>query len=131
MNELQKLTAQREAIQTRRKRRAEADRKDRAELERLEVAIERATAKSMIGQTVVLNPNTSIQNAELRKLRGMTATVESIGRKYLHVCFKNGEKWRIGFSRVVAATPENAARIDDGHQIDSVNDLVNSALARM
>ena len=130
MAELENLTAQRKAIQVRQKRRSEADKKDRAELERLESAIKRATAKGMKGQTVVLNPDTSIQNPALRKLRGMTAIVESVGRKYLHVRFVNGETWRIGFSRVVAATPENIANTS-GELTDSVTDSLNGALARM
>jgi hypothetical protein len=130
MNELEKLTAQRDAIQTRRQRRSEANKKDWEELQRLEAAIERATAKTLKGQTVVLNPNTSIQNAQLRKLRGMTAIVQSVGRKYLHVCFANGESWRIGFSRVVQATPELLADTS-GEVTDSVTDSLNVALARM
>ncbi len=130
MNELEKLTAQRDAIQTRRQRRSEANKKDWEELQRLECAIERAMAKTLKGQTVVLNPNTSIQNPELRKLRGMTAIVESIGRKYLHVRFANGESWRIGFSRVVKATPELVADTS-GEVTDSLTDSLNGALARM
>ncbi len=130
MNELEKLTAQREAIQARRQRRSEANKKDWEELQRLESAIERATAKTLKGQTVVLNPNTSIHNPELRNLRGMTAVVESVGRKYLHVTFANGESWRIGFSRVVLATPELMADTS-GEQTDSLTDSLNSALARM
>lgn len=130
MNEIEKLTAQREAINVRRTRRAEADKKDRAELYRLGQQIERATAKTLIGQAVVLNPNSSISHPDLRKLRGMTATVESLGRKYAHVKFANGARWRVGFHYVVAATPENTAN-NDGEQADQLADMLNGALARM
>jgi len=127
--ELEKLTAQREAIQMRRKRRSEADRKDREELYRLDNAIERATAKSLIGCDVVLNPNASIGHRDLRKLRGMTAQIESVGQKYAHIKFTNGEQWRVCFHNIVAATPENSTN-DGGEVADSVADLLNGAMSR-
>lgn len=129
MNELQKLTAQRETIQARRKRRVEADKKDRDELERLESAIKRATAKGMKGATVVLSPNRSIPAGKLRNLRGVTAIVNSVGRKCFNVTFATGDTWFLPFDMLVACTPEALA--DTGEVIDSVNDKLNAAFAGM
>ncbi len=125
--QIEKTRAELEAVKLRRKRRSDADAKDRAELYRLEHDLERLNAKSMIGCQVVLNPNTSIQNTELRKLRGVLATVESVGRKYIHIEFPGGVFWNLPFRYVVLATPE-AAQQDDG-VLDGVADMLNGVTA--
>jgi hypothetical protein len=127
VNEIEKLTSQIETIRKRRQRRVEANQKDLDELGRLNQQLERATAKALVGQSVVLNPTCSISHPNLRKLRGMLATVESIGRKYLHVKFANGESWQLPFDSVVLATPESMADTN-GELTDSVSDSVNSML---
>ncbi len=131
MNEVETLTAQMEANKACRQRRKDANDKDWEEYCRLDQQLKRATAKTLIGSLVVLNPNSSISNPVLRKLRGMPATVESIGRKYAHVKFENGEAWRIGFDRIVPATPANSADSTGGQMADSIADSLNGALARM
>jgi len=126
-SEIEKLTAQKAAIVARMKRRSEADKTDRAELYRLEHQLERAAAKTLIGQTVVLNPNSGLRETELRKLRGMTATVESVGQKYSHIKFANGARWQVRFIDVVAAMP-TTVNSTDGDMLDELTTMLNAAL---
>lgn len=128
-SEVEKLTAQIEANKSRRVRRKAAADKDWEEYIRLTQLLERATAKTLKGQTVVLNPNRSIGDIRLRKLRGMTATVTNIGTKYIRVVFSNGDAWRVNFDDVVLATPENSKNTD-GELLDSVALKLNAALGQ-
>jgi hypothetical protein len=129
MNTSDDVTREIKRLQDRCQKRNAANRADEKEIYRLQCALERLTAKELLGQAVLLNPNSNIREPSLRAMRGATAMVERIGRKFALIRFENGDRWRVGFHLIVAATPNNMAS-DDGSVLDDLADMMNGAFGK-